>query len=56
MPVKSLKLADLTSDIKYGWISQIQYGLALTKIVQTKQNDRESRLVMLAEISRLARD
>ena len=33
---KSLKLADLTSDIKYGWISQIRSKLALTKTAQTK--------------------
>jgi hypothetical protein len=31
VPAESLKLANMTSDIKYGWISKTQYGLALMK-------------------------
>jgi hypothetical protein len=31
VPAKSLKLASMTSDMKYGWIFQIQYGLILMK-------------------------
>jgi len=36
LSAKSLKLADSTSDVKYGWISQTQYKLALTETAQTK--------------------
>jgi hypothetical protein len=36
LSAKSLKLADATSDVKYGWISQTQYKLALTETAQTK--------------------
>jgi hypothetical protein len=32
LSAESLKLADSTSDVKYGWISQIQYKLSLTKL------------------------
>ena len=56
LPAKFLKLAETTSDRRYGWISQIQYGRFLTKTPQTDEDVRKNRIGLLAKIPGLARD
>ena len=56
LPAKFLKLAETTSDRRYGWISQVQYGRFLTKTPQIDEDVRKNRIGLLAKIPRLARD